>query len=352
VWRRFEGVHGGLGPQVEELLTTDPLDRRALPALRRLLSVYGRRLTTRSYLDSLGWMPEGLKEILAIHTLNAGVAPYRTPALYASMPAIMARQGVFTPEGGVYEIPATLERLARSLGAGIHTGEPVENIRPGRVSTGSGEYAAEAVVSDVDEFRLKQLLGEKLRTPHRLSCSGVAVYAALKEPLPLPGHSVILPTEPQRLYESVEARAEPPETMSFVNYYPPGEVSPNDRPVLALLLTAPANGNAYGLDDAFVEREMERVSETLGLSCPITAEFEENTVLDPAYFARGGAPGGALYGVAHPFWKRGPLHRPRYSDGSRPWLWRVGASVHPGGGIPAVLGGAMISTDRLLKRLR
>ena len=47
----------------------------------------------------------------------------------------------------------------------------------------------------------------------------------------------------------------------------------------------------------------------------------------------------------------GPLHRPRYSDRRRPWLWRVGASVHPGGGIPAVLGGAMISTGRLLKVL-
>lgn len=351
-WRRFEEIHGGLGPRVEELLTTDPLDRRALPALGRLLSIYGRRLTTRSYLESLEWMPEGLKEIIAIHTLNAGVAPYRTPALYASMPAIMARQGIFAPEGGVYEIPATLERLALQLGSGIHTGEPVEEIQPGRVRTGAGEYPADAVVGDVDEFRLQTLLGEKPRTPRRLSCSGVAVYAALEEPLPLPGHSVILPSDPQRLYESVEARAEPPDTMSFVNYYPPGEVYPNDRPVLALLLTAPANGRGYGLDDHFVEREMERASETLGLSRPITAEFEEHTVLDPAYFARGGAPGGALYGAAHPFWRSGPLHRPRYSDVRRPWLWRVGASVHPGGGIPAVLGGAMISTDRLLKRLR
>jgi len=30
----------------------------------------------------------------------------------------------------------------------------------------------------------------------------------------------------------------------------------------------------------------------------------------------------------------------------------VGASVHPGGGIPAVLGGALISTNRLLATLR
>ena len=61
--------------------------------------------------------------------------------------------------------------------------------------------------------------------------------------------------------------------------------------------------------------------------------------------------GGAIYGVAHPFWQIGPLHRPLYSERRRPWLWRVGASVHPGGGVPAVLSGAMISMGRLLRKL-
>ena len=79
-------------------------------------------------------------------------------------------------------------------------------------------------------------------------------------------------------------------------------------------------------------------------------------VLHPEYFAERGAVGGALYGAARPFWRSGPLHRPRYAlkekPWSRPWLYRVGSSVHPGGGIPAVLGGAMISTARMLESLR
>src|SRR4051794_39411278 len=96
-WERFANVHGGLGPEVTCLLTSDPADRGTLPALARLLRIYGPMLTTRSYLDGLSWLPEGLKEIIAIHALNAGVAPGRTPALYASMPAIMANDGVFVP---------------------------------------------------------------------------------------------------------------------------------------------------------------------------------------------------------------------------------------------------------------
>jgi hypothetical protein len=95
-WERFVEIHGGLGPEVTRLLTADPLDRRTLPTLRRLLRIYGAKLTTRSYLDSLRWLPEGLKEAIAIHTLNAGVGPARTLALYASMPAIMATEGGFS----------------------------------------------------------------------------------------------------------------------------------------------------------------------------------------------------------------------------------------------------------------
>jgi phytoene desaturase len=350
-WERFAGVHGGLGPEVTRLLTADPADRKTLPALARLLKIYGTKLTTRSYLDGLAWLPGGLKEIIAIHTLNAGVAPDRTPALYASMPAIMASDGVFVPEGGVYEVVLSLERLARRARVEIKTGEPVREIRHREVATTEGEYAADAVVSDLDAARLGRLIEpEKKRAKEKLSCSGVAVYAALREDLPagVAAHSVVLPSDTGALYRSLEAGREPRETMAFVNYYRGGEIYPNDGGTLAVLLTAPANGREYGLRDPFVAREIERVSVAAGLPHSATRYFREYEILDPAYW--GGA-GGALYGGVRPLWRSGPLHRPPYNDRGRPWLWRVGASVHPGGGIPAVLGGAMICTGRLLRSL-
>ena len=353
-WERFAGIHGGLGPEVTRLLTTDPTDRRTLPALGRLLRIYGTRLTTRSYLDSLSWLPEELKEIIAIHTLNAGVEPARTPALYASMPAVMAADGVFVPEGGVYEIVHSLHRLAGHAGVEIETGEAVLQIGHGRVVTASREYRADRVVSDLDAGRLEGLLEPaRARAKERLSCSGVAVYATLRRELPdaVAPHSVVLPSDPGDLYRSLEARMEPRETMAFVNYYRGGEIYPNDAGTLAILLTAPANGREYGLDDPFVQREIERVSLAAGLPEPAGRYFESHEVLDPAYFGSWGSAGGALYGASRPFWRSGPLHRPAYNDRRRPWLWRVGASVHPGGGIPAVLGGAMISTDRMLRSL-
>jgi phytoene desaturase len=350
-WERFVGAHGRLGPDITRLLTTDWYAAEHRPVLLQLIRLYGTKPTTRSYLDSLGWLPEGLREIIAIHALNAGVGPARTPALYASMPAVMATDGVWVPEGGVYEIVRALEKLARSTGVELRTGEPVHGIEPGRVLTAEGTYAADAVVSGLDAGRLERLLDPGAKLPSKtLSCSGVTVYAALQEKLPagLATHGVVLPSDPAALYASLETGEEPEETMAFVDYYRPGDPYPNGRHVLALGLTVPANDREYGLDDAFVARELARVSRKLKLPKPATEYFGAHEVLHPRYFGTRGSAGGALYGAVKPFWRSGPLHRPRYSDRKRPWLWRVGASVHPGGGIPAVLGGAMISTSRLL----
>jgi len=353
-WERFVGIHGGLGPDVTRLLTTDWYAPRLRPALLRLLRLYGTRMTTRSYLDSIGWLPEGLREVVAIHTLNAGVGPTRTPALFASMPAIMAVDGVWVPEGGVYEIVRALVKLARYSGVEIRTGEPVLRIERGKVSTTKGEQAADVVVSGLDADRLENIIvAAKKTAPEKLTCSGVAIYAALEEELPewVANHGVVLPTRPKTLYRSLEAGEEPEEAMAFVDYYRPGEPYPNERSVLAVGLTVPANGREYDLEDTFITREMQRVGREMGLPRPIDEYFGPYEILHPGYFGGWGSTGGALYGRIQPAWRSGPLHRPRYSDRRRPWLWRVGASVHPGGGIPAVLGGTMISTGRLLKSL-
>lgn len=353
-WRRFSDEHAPLAADVGALLVADPLDRASLPALQRLLAVYGRRLSTRAYLDSLTWMPEGLREIIAIHTLNAGVSPARTPALYASMPAVMAADGVWVPRGGVFEIVLALQRLADAAGVEIRTGERVTRIERGRVTTETGSYEADVVVSGLDASRLGGLLGRRSLTlgSPQLSCSAVAIYGVLDQPLPerIAAHSVILPTKPAALHRSLAAGDEPADTMAFVNHYRAGEIYPNDRSTLAVLLTSPADGRGYSLDHPFVTREVERISRVLGLDGLLTDGMTETSVLDPRYFGSFGEPHGSLYGASHPLWMSGPLHQPAQHDPLRPWLWRVGASVHPGGGIPAVLGGAMIVASKLLKR--
>ena len=352
-WQRFEKEHGGLGPQIVKLLTSDPFAAKTLPAVTAISKNYGVRLSTSSYLKHLDWMPEGLKEVIAIHTLNAGIAPERTLALYATMPAVMANDGIFVPVGGVYEIVLALEKLAHEAGATIKTGVQVSKITKGSVFVEGEELKADYVIGAADAQVIDSLLGKKTKSPKRVSCSGVALFAVLKEPLPeeTVTHSVIMPSSPKSLHESLDQTQLPKETMAFLNYYKPGHIYPNSKATAAILLTAPANGERFGLESDFVQGELKRISSLIGLKGNLADLILDYKILDPMYFAEFGAKGGALYGATRPIWQGGPFHSPGYSSILRPWLWRVGASVHPGGGIPAVIGGAMNSVARLLKSI-
>jgi len=353
-WARFERENGQLGPAITNLLTTDPTDPGILGAVLRLLSRYGTKLTTQAYLDSLSWMPDDVKDVVAIHTLNAGVAPDQTLALYASMAAVMSSDGVFVPRGGVYEIAKGLEALALHAGVTIHTGEPAVSVRKGLVTTERATYNADYVVSALDGGILEGLLGKQVPAPKVLSCSGVAIFGVLDEELPqdIVTHSVMMPDRPAELFDDLGKRAVPSQTMAFLNYYRANTIYPNDKPVAALLLTAPPNGMSASLDDDFVQSESRRFSDMLGLERGIIERMTDYTILDPEYFSGFGAVGGALYGAPAPWWRSGPFHTPAYNSPLTPWLWRVGSSVHPGGGIPAVLGGVLIATRRMLRRIR
>jgi phytoene desaturase len=353
-WVRFEAVHGKLDKEITTLLTNTSMSPKAVPAVSKLVSNYGLRLTTKSYLDGLKWLPEGLKEIISIHTLNAGVAPESTLALFATMPAVMATQKVLVPVGGVNEIPLTLEKLARHAGVEISLNEKVTAISKNKVTTAQGEYQADLVISSLDAKVTDRLLGKATNEAGRkMSCSGVAIYAVLDQDLPAgtKTHSVIMPDDPAALHKSLGAKQLPDESMVFVNYYQAGHIYPNSKSTVAVLITAPADGKHYGIDSDFAKAELERVTKVMGLPKNIKEYFGSFEVLDPEYFSGWGATGGALYGEARKIWQSGPLHTPRHSSLFRPWLWRVGASTHPGGGIPAVLGGSLIATEKLIRRL-
>lgn len=352
-WKRFDKIHGSLSPEILKLLITDPFSAATLPSVLKMVKNYGVHLSTASYLKSLSWLPNGLREIIAIHTLNAGISPERTLALYATMPAVMAREGISVPVGGVYEIALALERLAQEAGAKIITGSQVIKIKRGHVVTATESFPADVVIGAADSAVINRLLGKAEKPRGLVSCSGVAIFATLKNPLPASTvtHSVIMPDQPTSLHASLDATEVPEQTMAFLNYYRPGHIYPNQKATAAILLTAPANGKHFDLSDPFVVRELARISKVIGLEFNIADLIEDFKILDPEYFESFGAAGGSLYGTTRPMWQGGPFHCPGYSSLLRPWLWRVGASVHPGGGVPAVLGGAMISTARLLKRL-
>lgn len=352
-WARFESEHADLAGEITNLLTASPVSPKSLPSVSKIFSRYGLNLTTEKYLKSLDWMDEDLKEVIAIHTLNAGIAPKDTIALYASITAVMSSQGISVPEGGVNEIAQSLAKLAVAAKAEIKLNEKVLSVKKDKVVTDRGEYQADIVVSSLDPEQLRVVQGKKAKPWPKRSCSGVAIYAVLKKPLPdhFVTHSVVMPDSGDELHQALGQARPPRQTMAFLNYYKPGEIYPNDKPTVAVLLTAPADGKHYDLNSEWVRNELDRISDVVGLDQPIDELFEDYLILTPEYFSQWGGPGGALYGKTRKLWQSGPFHSPSYVNPFRPWLYRVGASVHPGGGIPAVLGGAMNVASMVNKKL-
>jgi len=350
-WRAFESEHAPLGGAITDLLTTDPWDSSVMASASTLVRSYGRNLSTRAYLDGQKEMPPGLRDIIAIHTLNAGVAPDQTLAIFATMSAVMAAEGVFVPTGGVYEIALALHRLATAAGATFLLDHQVTEVGKQYVVAQGETITADVVVSALDAGVLERLMGHKSPDPNNLSCSGVAVFTTLHENLPADTvtHSVVLPDDTDDLFDSVLSRRFPKQTMSFVNYYKTGHIYPNNKPTAAFLLAAPATGQPATVDDPWVQGELQRSVDMMGIDASWSDLVSDYQVLHPEYFASFGASGGALYGAGRPWWRSGPFHTPGYRGLSKRWLWRVGASVHPGGGIPAVVGGALIATARMLK---
>jgi phytoene desaturase len=350
-WREFEDTHAPLGDAITDLLTTDPWDTSVMTSAGELVKTYGRHLSTKSYLDHQPLMPQGLRDIIAIHTLNAGVAPNQTLAIFATMSAVMADEGVFVPTGGVYEIARALHRLAESAGAQFHLGHLVTEVGKGFAVANGERFTADIVVSGLDAGVLERLMGHKTPDPANLSCSGIAVFTTLHENLPddTVTHSVVLPDDPDDLFDSVLSRRFPKQTMSFVNYYKTGHIYPNEKPTAAFLLAAPATGQPATIDDPWVASELQRSVDKMGIDASWSDLVSDYQVLHPEYFAGFGATGGALYGAGRPWYRSGPFHTPGYRSARHRWLWRVGASVHPGGGIPAVVGGALIATGRILR---
>ncbi len=347
-WGTFAASHEPLLEPITDLLTTDPSlwgkdAFKLMKSTSKLVSKYKLNLTTEKYIDGHKWMDDKLKEIIKIHTLNAGVSPNETLAIFATMAAIMANNGVSIPNGGINEIPQALARLVEHAGGKIHLNEGATKLTKNRLTTDQDEYEFDVCVSSVDESVLKTLLGNQKQPAGSYSCSGVAIYASLDSALATDEmHSVIMPDKPSEMHASLGEAQEPHETMTFLNYYPKKEIYPGDFHSAAILLTAPANGKDYDLETDWVQSQLEFIEKRIGASLP---KFTDYKILDPSYFSTLGTYGGALYGKKRPYWVSGPFHQPSYKKSS--WLYRVGAQVHPGGGIPAVLGGAMISTARI-----
>ncbi|GHF29632.1 phytoene dehydrogenase-like protein [Deinococcus metalli] len=341
-WRSYVRTAAPLRPHLTTLLTTPPrvTDPAFLRAARALFGVTGRHPTAHAWLRAQR-LPPALEHALATHALNAGVTPWDAPALYALIPALLDGQ-VYRPAAGMGALLDTLLALAGRRGVVIRTGCAVTGLRATTLELDGGETVRhDVLVSAIDPTRLAALRRHSTRSPvGRRTVSGFVLYGVLDRPLPLPYTSIVPPDDFRALRRALRAGALPDSTLTMVHH---------DPPRVTVLISMPATGAAPSPDHPWVQAELRRVARRLDVPDLLPALRDART-LTPAHYVLGGHPGGAIYGAAAPAWRAGPLHPQPYHVA--PGLWQVGTGVHPGGGIPAILGGALIVNTLMAERDR
>jgi phytoene desaturase len=367
-WRRFLAICASMWRASVPFLTGPPpwpprRDARGDP--RGLLRVRPWH-TLRSLARALT-SDRRLQMVIERFATYAGADPRRAPAALAVAGYVEHAFGAWHPRGGLYELVLALERRLLALGGALHLGARVEGLdrAGGRVlalhAAGAGRLPADAVVAAVDADQVDWLLGRR-PARHERSLSGLALMLTARGGTAGRAHHAIhFPANYDAEFDDVFVHRRPPGDPTVYAVCPSvteransgtdplfarggaGSASKGSDPLFAL---ANAPARVDGDWEALEARMLARLGgsgELVTVARRSPADLERET---------GAA---AIYGIA-PHGRLGTLKRPGPRVRGVENLWRVGGTVHPGGGLPLVmLGAATVArelTDRLPPRSR
>jgi phytoene desaturase len=362
-WRRFDD-HGRRVWDVSERTflagpMTNPVSLlRRMRSPRDLIAIDALR--TLDSAASAYFGDPRLRQWAGRYATYSGSSPFRAPATLACIAHVEARYGCWYPAGGVGMVRDAFERVARRVGVDVRTGAEVDHI----AATGSGVQGVrladgttlrtDTVVANVDAEHLYADLLPDARALRRVrraerSTSGFVVCVGARGTTPgLTHHTVWFSGDSRAEFDALGAGRLAPEPTVYacVSSVTDPTQAPTGCENWFLLVNTPA-----GVDvdrDEYAGVVLDRVA-AAGIDLrPRAAHVSTLTPADIAECSR--APGGAIYGTSSNG-RRAAFVRPA-NRGSRPGLYLVGGSSHPGGGLPLVVTSARIVADMVLRDRR
>ncbi|PAE16944.1 hypothetical protein CHH91_06775 [Virgibacillus sp. 7505] len=297
-----------------------------------------------------------LQDAYALQSLYIGGSPYTTPAIYGLISYSEHEHGIWYVKGGYAGLIETLVSYCEKRGVTIQYNSKVEKIRKnGKRVSGiemDGVYQPfDNVVFNGDFPAIHSLLDDnkaKKKKQPAASSGCLLIYAGTNRKWEeLQTHQFVLPEQFQLNMKAIfESRTIPDDPSFYV--FNPGSIDPSCAPAgksaLYFLVPVPS-GDHINWDqqqDLLVERVLHKAEQTLlpGL----LGSIEWLKVRTPADASQAGLYQGGSFGIAPNLLQSGgfrPQNKPFGIEG----LYAVGASVHPGGGVPIVMQGAKNLSD-------
>ena len=305
---------------------------------------------------------EKLRQVFSFHPLLIGGNPMTVTGVYSLIPSLERIHGVHSAIGGTGAIIAGMAKLVRDLGGQIRLGAEVDRIRVqdgrarGVTLTGGEKLDAEVVVSNADSaWTYKHLLAD---TPRRVwtdakveraaySMSLFVWYFGTRRRYPeVPHHMILMGPRYRELLSDIFDRKQLADDFSLYLHRPTATdpaLAPEGCDTFYALAPVPhldANIDWAARAEAYRQRVQRRLESTVlpGLGDAVCTQ----RLLTPADFeSRYLSFKGAAFGM-EPRLLQSAWFRPHNRSEDIPGLYLVGASTHPGAGIPGVLTSAKV----------
>lgn len=302
---------------------------------------------------------ERLQLAYSLQALYIGGDPYRAPAMYSLVPFSEHEHGVYYVKGGYASIIPVMEQELRSRGTDIRLETPVkrivkENGRATAVETAQGTEEYDAIVYNGDFPGMNQLAPMKKQKEYTPSSGCVLLYFGLDKVYEdVNVHQFFIGDDYKEHMEDVFVRGQKTENPAFYTFHPSvidDSLAPEGKSVLYVLVPVPSGTEIdWQQDEEWIGRILDRM-ETLSFP-DLRKSIEWMDVRTPKEAEAFGLFKGGSFGIG-PTLRQSGVFRPQVKPDDTDNLYAVGASVHPGGGIPIVMQGAKLLADRIHSDLK
>ncbi|KZT55192.1 phytoene dehydrogenase [Calocera cornea HHB12733] len=341
---------------------------------------------------------ERLRRLFTFASMYMGMSPFEAPGTYSLLQYSELAEGIWYPIGGFHKIVEALVKVAERNGAKFRLSTPVTRV----ILSGDGSRAVGAVTASGEELRAdvvvinadlvwayQNLLPSTPFTTalatRKASCSSISFYWSLDRKVDaLQSHNVFLAEDFKESFDEIFKDNNLPKDPSFYIHVPSRldeTAAPAGKDTVVVLVptghiierktSESPIGLAKGLleissgewsageeqdFDEMVVRARAEVIKRLKVLDPSMDEFESwisNEQINTPITWREmfNLDRGAILGIAHDFFNVLSF-RPKTKHSSIKGCYFVGASTHPGTGVPIVLAGAKLTATQILQDMR
>jgi len=310
---------------------------------------------------------ERLRMAFTFQDMYVGLSPYQAPAIFSLLQYSEMVNGVWLPMGGMYRIIEALVDIAHKAGVLFLYNSPVEKISViGREATGvtlsNGQtVSADIILPNADlPYVYRELLPENKisRTLERkkLTCSTMMFFWGVDKQYPqLKTHNLFFGRGYRQSFKCIFDGLTLPDDPSLY-VHTPVRVDPSLAPVGQDSLTVvvpvghinPKRPQDWAAIQDQARRYVIRRLADIGISDLEKHIKFEVCYTPPDWQKRYNLVKGSTHGLSHNLLQMGYL-RPQNRHHQYHNLYFVGASTHPGTGLPTVLISSRLVTERILQ---